>query len=194
VSLPGLPARLPIRSRSAGSPLWRIHRHDHASAWFGPAHGGAPVHRFDAPAGEFRVCYLADSPEAAFAETLVRGTFPPVVSRGQLASRLVARFRVLRPLRLVALHGSGLVRLGLPAEAVHAHPYTACRALAATLWAHRDRADGIEYRSRWDDDRLCVALFDRSEDAISLADPPIPLGSPTVYRPLLRHYGATVMD
>jgi hypothetical protein len=172
----------------AGGQLWRIHRSDRDAAWFGPSPGGAPCNRFDAPGGEYRVCYLGDSPEVAFAETLIRQTHTRMVLRSQLDERSASRISLLRNLKLARFHGPGLVRLGVDAEVAHCHPYERCQALALDLWKHGDAVDGIEYRSRWDNDRLCVALFDRAGDALDAPDHTLSLGEPGLLVPILRLY------
>ncbi|MBV9109875.1 MAG: RES family NAD+ phosphorylase [Gemmatimonadetes bacterium] len=71
----------------------------------------------------------------------------------------------------------------------HGFPYAECQALALAVWEHADGVDGIEYRSRWDDSRLCIALFDRAADAVGAPGPAHPLDTPALVRPILRHYG-----
>ncbi|MEO8660096.1 MAG: hypothetical protein ABI693_16620, partial [Bryobacteraceae bacterium] len=107
-----VPARLPLRTVPAGSQWFHVHRCDRESRWFGPAPG------FDS---EFKVCYLATSPEASFGETFLRN--PPVnlVSRLDLQNRCLTTFRLVRPARLVPLHGPHLARLaGVYSEAATA--------------------------------------------------------------------------
>jgi hypothetical protein len=183
-----LPRRLPVATLAAGAALWRIHRRAYGPVWFGPAPGAPPENRFDAPAGEFRVCYFGQSLEAAFVETLVRGRSRLLVSRAELRERAVSQLAPVRPLRLARLHSDGLVRLSLPASVPHEHPYEQCQALALALWRHDDAVDGIEYRSRWDDSQLALALFDRASDA--LGEPgTLHLDSAAAIRPVLRRYG-----
>lgn len=172
----------------AGSQLWRVHRSDLDAVWFGPSPGGGPCNRFDAPHGEYRVCYLGDSPEVAFAETLVRQARTRMVRRPQLDERSASRIPVVRDLKLARFHGPGLVRLGVGAEIAHGHPYERCQSIALDLWNHGDAVDGIEYRSRWDNDRLCVALFDRAGDALDAPDHTRSLGEPGLLLPILRLY------
>lgn len=165
-----LPSSLPHVKVTAGSVLWRVHGTARDPRWFGPAPGDPPGNRFDAPSGEYRVCYLGDSPEVAFAETFLRGSRTRLLLRTQLSARSFSSVPVKRELTFVRLHGPGLVRLGVGADVVHGHPYRACQDLALELWSHSDRVDGIAYRSRWDDDRLAFALFDRAQDALDSPD------------------------
>lgn len=152
-----------------------------------------PLSRFDAPNGEYRIGYFGKTPEIAFAEALVRGAAPPLVSRSVVETRLLSGARLSRELRLVSLHGPGLVALGLGAEIVHGHPYDRCRVIALALWGHRDGPDGVQYRSRWDTDGFCVALFDRAAAAVDTVTAPLRLRDPAVARPLLRYYGVGVI-
>jgi hypothetical protein len=172
----------------AGSQLWRIHRNAVDAVWFGPAPGEPPQNRFDSPAGEFRVCYLGDSPEVSFTETLIRQPHGRLLTRAQLDERSLSRIPLLRDVKLARFHGPGLVRLGVGADVAHGHPYVRCQEIAAELWRHRDTVDGLEYRSRWDNDRLCIALFDRAADALDHPDQSRSLGDPQVIAPILRLY------
>jgi hypothetical protein len=70
-------------------------------------------------------------------------------------------------LRLIALYGRGLARLGATAEVTHGGlPYDVPQTWSAQLHAHPAGADGIAYRARHDDDQVCYALFDRAVDRI----------------------------
>ena len=56
-----LPRRIPITTLAAGSPVWRVHRGGYDALWFGPGAGNPARNRFDAPGGQFGVCYFAAS-------------------------------------------------------------------------------------------------------------------------------------
>ncbi|HEV2129519.1 MAG TPA: RES family NAD+ phosphorylase [Longimicrobiaceae bacterium] len=143
-----------------------MHHTLHEPLFFGPPPGAAPQGRWDAPAGEYRVCYLAEEAHLAFAETFLRSPGVPYVHRGYLAERSLARIQVLRDLQLVALHGPGLARIGATA-AVVSGLYALTRAWSGALHAHPAAPDGIRYRARHDDDGFAVALFDRAADAVA---------------------------
>ncbi|HEX8906269.1 MAG TPA: RES family NAD+ phosphorylase [Longimicrobiaceae bacterium] len=176
----------------AGSQLWRVHGSSRGAVWFGPAQGDPPRNRFDAPGGEYGVCYFGESPEVAVAETIIRQPFMRLVQRTTLEARTISRVPVLRDLTLARLHGPGLVRMGIGAEVVHGHPYARCQKLALELWSHPDEVDGIEYRSRWDNDRLNYALFDRAADALDAPDRALNLGDPAIFNPILWLYDVGV--
>jgi RES domain len=186
-----LPPDLPVSTLAANTKLWRIHRADYGPLWFGPANGQPPQNRFDAPAGEFRVCYLGQELEGAFVETLMRGRANRLISLAELKERAASAVPLTRELRLARVHSDGLVHLALPASVPHAEEYETCHDLALALWQHPCPVDGVEYRSRWDDSQLCVALFDRAADALGVARTQV-LGS-TLLRPVLRHYGIGVV-
>jgi hypothetical protein len=135
--------------------------------WFGPTPGSVPYGRFDAGGGEFRVCYLGLSPEAAFAETFLRNPGRRVLDRTLLGSRALTVLTSRRPLSLVRLQGPGLARAGATAEVTHGSAYEMARAWSLALWSHPARPDGILYTSRHDDGERCAALFDRAADAIA---------------------------
>lgn len=164
----GLASRpLPLHLLPAGTVLARIHRAEYEPLFFGPGAGRAPMGRWDAPAGEFGVCYLAEEARTAFAETFLRTPGETLLSDAALAGRSLARMRLKRALRLVALHGEGLARLGATA-AVCSGPYAVCRAWSLALHGHPERPDGIRYRARHDDDGFAVALFTRGADALAV--------------------------
>jgi hypothetical protein len=155
---------LPLRELGAEL-LWRIHRRVHDPYFFGPPAGAQPTGRWDAPAGQFGVCYLAlGDPRFAFAETLLRGP-SSIVNESAVAERGLARFEIVAPLRLVAMHGPALIPLGATA-AVSSGPHEFSRTWALALHEHPDRPDGILYRMRHDDDGFGITLFDRARHRI----------------------------
>jgi hypothetical protein len=113
------------------------------------------------------VCYLAEQPHVAFAETLLRKPGETLIEEADLASRSLARVRVNRDLRLVGFHGPGLARMGATAS-VATGPYAVSRAWSLSLHGHPANPDGIRYRARHDDDGFAIALFDRAADALEV--------------------------
>ena len=172
---PPLPPRdlrkrlLPIHRVPAGTQLYRIHPADRLPIFFGPQVGEPPRNRWDAPGGEFGVCYLAEQPWTAFAETFLRVPERMTVEEVDLETRSVARVLAMRELRLAALHGHGLRRLGATA-AVCSGPYSVSRAWSLALHGHPEKPDGIRYRARHDDDGFAIALFDRASRAVAPRD------------------------
>ncbi len=178
----------------AGTPLWRIHHEKHANAlWFGPAPGAPARHRYDAPDSQYRICYLGDTPDAAFVESLLRGAPQRLVARSDLRVRRLAQIEVRRPLRLARLDGPGLVALGTGGHVVHSADYTESQKLALAAFEDKREMDGVRYRSRWDDDCYCVGLFDRAVAAVQAVSRPEPLDQSDRIRRLLDKYQVGVL-
>lgn len=161
-----LPKRLPLSRVRAGACFMRIHARTRNALWFGPAAGRSAIHRFDDPDGRFRVCYLATTMETCFAETFLRNPPVRILSLEDLAERSIATIEVRRELRLVPIHGPGLVRLGVTAEIASSNDYAVSQLWSRALWQHPDKPDGILYRSRHDDSALCVAVYNRAKDGL----------------------------
>lgn len=154
--------RLPFENVSAGTQWWRIHRKVHSPLFFGPPTGTAPAARFDAPDGSFTICYLGASAEASFAETFLRGPVRDlIVAHSELEQRALSRIENTQPLRLVKLHGPGLVTMSAT-SAVASGGYSVSQPWVLALHVHPDEPDGIFYRSRHDDDAFCAAVYDRA--------------------------------
>lgn len=81
----------------------------------------------------------------------------------------LVRLELLRPLALVALHGSGLAQIAATAAVAHG-PYSTSRPWAAALFAHPQRPDGLCWRSRFDDSLFCTALFDRCKPDLKVGE------------------------
>jgi hypothetical protein len=119
--------------------------------------------RLNAPDGGYGVLYVAAEPRGAFAETLLREPGRTLLPPDLIARKGLVTLRTARPLRLIALMGAGLARVGATAEVTHGGlPYDASRAWSKALRDHPERADGIAYRARHDDDAVCHALFDHA--------------------------------
>ena len=172
----------------------RIHAQARNALWFGPGSGRQAIHRFDDPTGRFRVCYLGTTIEVCFAETFLRNPPVRILGLDDLAGRSIATVEVRRDLRLVPVHGSSLARLGVTAELATGGDYPLSQLWSRALWEHSDKPDGILYRSRHDDSALCVALFDRSKDALAIVgDCSLAEDSKQLAR-LLRRYGLALTN
>lgn len=166
-----------------GSSLYRIYRNRPGPngrtaagdvLWFGPGDHRSPRHRFDAPDGSYGVCYLAREPAGAFVETFLRdpdlgapGT--RILAYSELASYQVVRVDVHRNLRLAQLRGPGLAWRGVTASVSTTIRYRETQELSARIHEESPQPDGIEYRCRHDNDRVAVALFDRTRTALEVA-------------------------
>lgn len=182
-----LPADPPSTTLHAGSHIWRVHPRGKAPLWFGPA-GARLRSRFDAPAGECKMCYFGATLGVALLETLVRGRRVPLIQRAELEGRQASELLLTRDLTLLWLEGKGLPALGASAHEVHDPEYRACQALARAVHAEHPEMDGIQFRSRWDPSTLCWAIFDRARNAIREVGPPRWLGDPRLVTPALRPY------
>jgi len=181
--------RLPIVAVPAGTSVVRIHTLFREPHNFGRT-GGA---RFDAPDGSYGVCYLGLDDAGAFVETILRDQDLRGVAYSDLARRAIADGVFARTVRLVALGGSGLRRLRITAGTVYT-TYRVTQAWSRALWAHPDRPDGLRYRSRFDDDQHCVALFDRAAQALRFTVSAPLVNVPNRLGPLLDRYDLALYE
>jgi RES domain-containing protein len=184
-----LPKRLPLTAVRVESRWMRIHAQASDPLWFGPVTGSRPVHRFDDPAGQFRVCYLGTTLEVCFAETFLRNPPVRILALHDLAARSIATVEVRRNLRLVPVHGSSLARLGVTAELAAGSDYMGSQLWSRALWEHKDQPDGILYRSRHDDSALCVAVYDRAKESLAIVRDDSLSEDPQLLSRLLGRYG-----
>jgi hypothetical protein len=155
---------LPIEAIPTGTRLIRIHRSD-----LGPLHfGSTGSNRFDDPAKTYGVCYLAATLEGAFAETCLRAVGARFVALTFLEARSFSEIEVTAPLRLAAVHGPGLVRIGATA-AVTSGTHVAAQQWSKAIHEHPSAADGIAYRSNHDNGELCFALFEHVSNRLARA-------------------------
>jgi RES domain len=145
----------------------RIHHRYRKPLWFGPGSGIQAIHRFDDPEGQFGVCYFGTNPAVCFAETFLRNPPVRILALDDLADRSISTVELRRALRLVSIYGSGLARLGVTTELASGSNYAASQQWSRALQEHKDNPDGILYRARHDDSALCVALYDRAQDALA---------------------------
>ncbi len=121
----------------------------------------------DDPKGDFGVLYLGRSPIGSFAEALLRTPADRDVLWSRVRQKRQAVFKVLEPLQMARLHGEGLAWFGVTAAQIAEDDHRVTQTLARRL--HEDfRVDGNHYRSRFDNDELCMALFDRADAKIEL--------------------------
>jgi hypothetical protein len=151
---------LPIEELPAATELHRIHRRTDPAVFFGTGPANPPLHRFDAPGGEFGVFYLGMDFTAAFVETLLRKPEMRIVDLVGLEIRDATVLTASRPLRFVQAYGSGLSRIGCTA-ALSTARYSLAGAWSLGLWTHKDAPDGLIFHSRHNPRHLCAAVFDR---------------------------------
>lgn len=179
---------LPTVTLPTRTVLIRIHNASKTPIWFGPAPGDPPLSRFDDPNGEYRVCYIGKSLEAAFVEVFLRDVAARLLSRDALEERAASNLVATRDITLIKFHGNGLHRLGATAAVAHGS-YTVSQPWGRACWEHPSQPDGIVYRARHDDDELAIALFDRAQDAVDVQDPPVLMIDLEELPDLLDHYG-----
>jgi hypothetical protein len=158
------PDKAPIARVAKGVVLHRVHGEARASRWYGRRDATS---RWDDPDGDFGVLYLGRSPVGAFAETLLRTPTDRDVLWSRAQQKRMATFKLLAPLQLVKLHGEGLAWFQVTADKIAEGDYAIPQGLARRIHAVFP-VDGIQYRSRFDNDELCVALFDRADAKLEL--------------------------
>jgi hypothetical protein len=142
--------------------LFRIHSTDRDPAFWGRTGNNG----FDAPAGEFGVLYASQDQYEAFVESY-GDALGRIITTTSLAQRAWARVEPTRDLRLIDLSGSGLAKIGAD-ERLCSGEHDVAQQWSLALWRHPAAVDGIHYRARHDPSRMSVALFDRSNSAVSV--------------------------
>jgi hypothetical protein len=117
--------------------------------------------RFDGSMQGYGILYVGEDEYAAFIECYGREHGGRGVAEATLKQRNLFAIAADRPLMLVDLTGSGLVKLGADAR-LSSGSYAIARVWAKAIWEHPMQVDGLRYRSRHDDDRFCCGLFDRA--------------------------------
>jgi hypothetical protein len=141
-----------------------------------PFFGRSAGNRFDAPAGEFGVCYAASTAIVCFAETVIRspltnagyspkGELP--LSESDLADRVLMGFKPRKKLQLINFTGAAQLRLGADATVSAAADYAIPQAWALALHDAFPQADGISYMSRHVNTKRAVAVFDRASGKLA---------------------------
>ena len=165
---------VPEAKIGAGAILHRVHVAGVSARWYGRKDA---TWRWDDPAGGYGILYLGKSAVGPFAETLLRTPTDRHLLWEQVARRRTAAFVTLRPIRLAKLHGPGLAwflatTADLAADfdpITNPGAYIKPQQLLAQI--NKETAlDGIQYRSRFDSDQFCIALFERADAAITLRE------------------------
>lgn len=146
--------------------LWRIHRGRHDPLYFGRQSDPALRNRWDSEWCRYGVCYLAEKPEGAFVEGLLRQS-RDAIAEADLESRAFARIEVLDDLHLADFSGKGIRSMGVTATDIYAD-YPATWKLSEATYAHPDEADGIAYRANHATDEIVYAIFDRARPKLQL--------------------------
>lgn len=162
----------PSTDVAVGEVLHRLHAANRGARYYGRLDG---TWRWDDPDHVYGVLYAGKTQEGPFAETMLRRLKQTDIVWSEVEKRRWASFRVIKPLHLADMHGKGLSWQGVTVAAVAAdhdgktYPgiYAKTQAISAEVHSTTD-LDGIAYRSRFDPDQLCIALFDRADHKIEL--------------------------
>lgn len=82
------------------------------------------------------------------------------MSPGLHPQRRLAEIQPKRELTLVDLTGAGLTKLDADGRLLTGD-YSLAQRWSAAFFGHPERPDGIYYRSRYDPERFCLALYER---------------------------------
>ncbi len=158
-----------------GGPWYRFHDKDYSPLHFGKGR----KYRFDDPAGEYGVMYVAEDEFGAFVETFLRDPELTLIDEEELRRRRLSVIEAAAGLMtLVDVTGKGLQHAGVTGD-VSTAPHQEVQPLSRAIYEHSSRPDGIRYRLRHDLSRIGIAVFDRAvlgvelphEDRGSLLDP-----------------------
>ena len=155
----------PLPTSSHTGPWYRLHSHNYKPLFFSRKGSG----RFDGPKQGYGILYVGEDEYCAFIETFGRTHGARGVEEAALRRRGLARIETSHALRLVDALGDGLVKLGADAR-LASGPYLMSRQWAKAIWEHPEGVDGIRYRSRHDDTRICCGLFDRAGGKLEVID------------------------
>jgi hypothetical protein len=170
---------IPVATIAAGQTLHRVHGASVSARWYGRKDA---TWRWDAPDGDFGVLYLGKTLIGPFAESLLRTPADREILWERVQRKRAATFVTTRTLRLAKLHGPGLAWFRTTAAGVSADfdpailpaAYSTTQTISAAVHA-KSALDGIQYRSRFDTDQLCIALFERADPAIDLTAEHLPI-------------------
>jgi hypothetical protein len=152
-----------LPTTTSGGPWYRLFSVERDPLYFTRSGRG----RFDGPDLGYGIGYVGEDEYCAFIECYGRAHGAKGVEEAALQQRELARIVSQRPLVLVDLLGNGLVKLGADAR-LSSGPYLVSRQWARAIWTHPSRVDGIRYRSRHDNTRICCGLFDRAAQELGI--------------------------
>jgi hypothetical protein len=133
--------------------------------------------RFDDPLGEYGVMYVSQTPEGAFAETLLPppGVLTPTitliaesvpVSATTLGVHGLAAVTCHATLQCVDLTGEKLASVGADAS-IATGAWRISQRWSRAFFTHPSQPDALVYRSRRDPSSLALALHDRARQKIT---------------------------
>ena len=129
-----------------------------------PLGTGFGTSRFSNPGNRFKLLYMAPGLETAIAETIVRDRFEGRAKRvldiSEIEESAVAEISTRKPLVLIDLRASGLLKLGVSTDAARAKAHHEGQLLSDALY-RQFLLDGILYSSRLTS-ADCIAVYDRA--------------------------------
>ena len=141
-----------------------------AGFWLGPSRFSDP-RRHRPQAERYGVIYFGSSLKLCFLEAVLRdrrnaelGEIP--IPYSELQNWHCADIGILAPLKPIDLRGDGLVRMGVPTDAVRASGHRWGQAWSLAFWAHQSTPDGIIYPSRLNGETN-IALYDRARPKVT---------------------------
>ncbi len=165
--------------------LWRIHQSNFNAIFFGKTR----ANRFDAPDRSFGVMYLGLDAYSCFTETFGQQTGNNFVTLEELSKNSIAKIKMHRAVKLIDITGAGLARIRAD-NRLTTGPHALAQRWAKAIYNHREKVDGLYYRTCHDPSWYSIALFDRLEKSIEVVNS-MPLiakeFSPTLAK-ILDHY------
>ncbi len=134
--------------------------------------------RYNSHSGAFGVCYIAESLETAFTESLGRKiaerftpTSAKIIPSSDLDIHHAYEIEIVETLHVAELNGSGLPRLNLDNSInTSKEPYTVPQQWSDWVHNHPKQLDGIRYQSRHLSTNRCLAVYDRSKTKLTSLD------------------------
>lgn len=156
----------------AGTRLYRVQRHTYAT----------PIHYGEDPQGDkrwsplsadaepaFGVMYVGTSPQAAVGETLLHDDGDSVISLSELTNRVLWAFPIMADVYVIDLMGSALKRIRQDSKLLSTDDLRYPKAWSRALHRACPKAQGLLYPARPAPKYACLALFERSREAITAA-------------------------
>jgi hypothetical protein len=118
----------------------------------------------------FGVLYFGASLKVCFLEAILRdkrnGRIGDLlIGYSELENRVCADIELRDPLSLVDLRGDGLIRMGVPTDAVRASSHNLGQLWSLAFWSHSTSLDGLIYPSRLNGETN-IALYDRAKSKV----------------------------
>lgn len=151
---------LPTHTYQSGEVLYRIQETRHSS----PVHfGTSGQNRFDDPSQSFGICYLSESKEGAFVETIGRMALEQETIPGRLIeTNEIVQLKLKGSLEVVDFDGPALLRLrGESSVTTGENNYQVSQQWAAAFHEHPQCVDGLRYRAKHQPEEHSVAIFER---------------------------------